>query len=165
MVKVSEDECYEDVEIDFTFLNEGPEFGDLFTICGYINPNFPPKGKFNFSCLLEHKISQIDDYFGIPAATDAGDDVSVWLYPLIDYDVADHHPGPFNGLRLSYCVLRNPEERAQLYLNLAKAIEDNFQVTLSQSVDSAKQKIEAIISYWSGEGIEVGSSESLEVDF
>jgi len=165
MIEISEDESYEDVEIDFTFSESGPEFGDLFTVCGYVNPNFPPKGEFNFESLLPFKISQIDDYFGIPFETNEGDEVVVWLYPRIDGEVVDRHPGPFSGLRLSYCTLRNPEERAKLFLELASAIEKNYSVTLSQSIESAERKIDAIVAYWSRKGIKVGSGESLEIDY
>ncbi len=160
-----EEEFYEDVEIDFMFRSKGPEFGDLFTICGYENPNFPPKGEFDFESFSEYNISQVDDYFGIEAEEDEGDDVPVWIFPLIGGEVADHHPGPFDGLRISYCVLRNPAERASLYLSLAASIEKQFPVFLSQSIESAKQKIDAITSYWASKGIEVGSDKSLEIDF
>ena len=156
MLEISDDEAYDNVEIDFTFSEIGPEFGDLFTVCGYVNPNFPPKGKFNFDSLLSFKISQIDD---------EGDDVAVWFYPIINGEVVNHHPGPFSGLRLSYCTLRNPREKADLFLELASAIEKNYCVTLSQSVESAKQKIDAVVAYWAGEGIKVGSDESLEIDY
>ena len=165
MLEISEDDAYENVEIDFTFSGVGPEIGDLFTVCGYVNPNFPPKGKFNFESLLRYNISQIDDYFGVLPEDQKGDDVSVWLYPTISGEVVDHHPGPFNGLRLSYCTLRNPEDRVNIFLELASSIEKIFPVTLSQSTDSVKQKIYAIIEFWEKQGIQVGSNESLEVDY
>jgi hypothetical protein len=43
---VDETEQFEGLNVDFSFLETGPCFGDLFMIVGYENPNFPPAGKF-----------------------------------------------------------------------------------------------------------------------
>jgi len=88
MNELTEEECYEGVGVDLVFENQGPTFGDLFVICGYENPNFPPSKNFHFD-----KFSQIDDYFGVQTLSDEGDDVSVWLFPLVDGEVVDHNPG------------------------------------------------------------------------
>jgi hypothetical protein len=165
MFEISEDDAYENVEIEFIFSGVGPEFGDLFTVCGYENPNFPPKGKFNFESLMSFDISQIDDYFGILSKDQKGDDVSVWLYPTINGEKVDHHPGPFDGLCLSYCTLRNPKERINVFLELASIIEKTLPVTLSESTNSAKRRIYAIIEFWEKQGVKVGSDESLQVDY
>src|SRR5688572_28318969 len=93
---------YTGVMIDFIFENENPTLGDLFLICGYPHPNFPPSGNFAFEELSDLNFSQVDDYFGLRNMKREGDDVIIWLYPLIgDRDVY-HHPGPFTGLRMSY---------------------------------------------------------------
>lgn len=49
---------YEGAEVDFQFGEVRPGFGDLFEICGYENPNFPPSGKFDFEALSELQFSQ-----------------------------------------------------------------------------------------------------------
>jgi hypothetical protein len=98
------------------FTNPQPMFGDLFPICGDSHPNFPPTGSFEFERLADLQFSQVDDYFGVQANSDEGEDVPIWLYPLVDGEPVHHHPGPFDGVRLEYNVLRNPVRRAEHFL-------------------------------------------------
>ena len=171
MNQLAESDLYEGITVDLIFDDTGPEFGDLFTIVGYENPNFPPPGKYDFSQFESLQFSQIDDYFGIQALSDEGDDVPVWLYPLVDSNVVDHHPGPFTGLRLEYNVIRNPARRAKHYIDCIKSLSTQLPVTLifHDSSLNDTQEIEKTIgeiqSYWSEQNIEVGSSSALEVDF
>ena len=69
-MEINEKELYEGISIDYTFIGDKPLFGDLFQICGYDNPNFPPSGVFNFDSLKELQFSQIDDYFGVRSVAD-----------------------------------------------------------------------------------------------
>ena len=130
MSSLSEDDYYEGVFVDLIFNGEQPKFGDLFQICGYDNPNFTPSGNFPFDKLDELEFSQVDDYFGVQALSGEGDDVAVWLFPLINNEVVHHNPGPFHGLRISYNVLRNPIKRSKHFLLVVKTglplMETNF---------------------------------------
>jgi hypothetical protein len=102
------DSVEETVQLDLSFSGAKPSFGDLFQICGDTHPRFPPSGHFDFQSLADLGIEQVDDYF---AVTDDGDPV-IWIFPLVGGEVVDHHPGPFDGLRLE---LGDPdqEERFQ----------------------------------------------------
>src|SRR5687768_1500602 len=110
--ELSEEMLYAGVSVDILFGTHRPTFGDLFLICGQDHPRFPPSGRFAFDQLADLQFEQVDDYFGVPSLTDDGDDVVVWLYPLVAGEVVDHHPGPFDGIRLDYNVLRNPSRHA-----------------------------------------------------
>lgn len=84
-------------EIDLLFRDPKPMFGDLFTICGDEHPDFPPTGNFSFATLAALGIEQTDDYFAVHVDVDP----VIWIFPLIKGQVVEHHPGPFDGLRLS----------------------------------------------------------------
>ena len=154
--------------LDLIFLSRGPTFGDLFTICGFENPNFPPEGYMDFQQFEALQFSQVDDYFGVRTTSGAGDDVAIWLFPLVDADVVDHHPGPFDGLRLSYDVLRNPIERSAHFVRVVEEFSQNLPVEvrrLSCGSDhvSLRREIDAIAGYWAAQGIEVGSDAAMTI--
>ena len=165
MTDITENEYFVGIEVDFKFNGRGPSFGDLFTICGYENPNFPPPGEFPFNKLDDLLFSQIDDYFGVATLSDEGDDVAVWLFPVVDGDIVDHHPGPFDALRISYNVLRNPIHRSEHFYLVLERLTNELPVTPSVSLSNIKEKVSQINSYWLNEGITPGSEEALEVDF
>ena len=161
---MTEEELYEGISVDFKFTKTGPVLGDLFTICGYENPNFPPLKKYPFEKLTDLQFSQIDDYFGVQNLSDEGDDVVIWLYPLIDDEIVDHHTGPFEGLRISYNILRNPSRMAKhLYLVIQK-FEEILGVSSSVSLENVKEKVNSIQQYWTKKNITPGSVEALEID-
>ena len=141
------------------------------TVVGYENPNFPPAGEFPFDQLVALNLTQIDDYFGIRSQMRDGDDVIVWLSPLVDGKVVDHHPGPFGGLRLAYDVLRNPERNIQLFANCIDAFLDKLPVTAyfrgTELLDSsvASNSAREIVDYWQAQGIETGSARALALDY
>jgi hypothetical protein len=164
-LEISEEELYRGVSVDYLFNGERPLFGDLFEICGYINPNFPPTGKFNFSRLEELQFSQVDDYFAVQALSDEGDDVVIWLYPLIRNEAVDHHPGPFDGIRIEFNVLRNPGHRKGHFIKVCKNLERELNVSSDLSIEDIEAKIEAITAYWKAKNIESGSVEALEIDY
>ncbi|SFB81771.1 hypothetical protein [Streptomyces aidingensis] len=85
-----------------------PRFGDLFLICGYENPNFPPRDP-RWASLGDLQFEQVDDYFAVRVY---GDEPVIWLYPLVAGAEVHHHPGPFDGLRLTYVPELHSEERA-----------------------------------------------------
>jgi uncharacterized protein YjbI with pentapeptide repeats len=83
-------------QLDLSFRDPKPTFGDLFVICGDVHPDFPPQGNFSFAQLASLGIEQTDDYF---AVCKEGEPV-IWIFPLIRGEVVYHHHGPFDGLRL-----------------------------------------------------------------
>lgn len=84
-------------QVDLLFTEVKPCFGDVFLLCGFANPNFPPSGDYGFGDLADLGIEQVDDYFAICFDGDP----AVWIFPLVRGQVVDHHPGPFDGLRLA----------------------------------------------------------------
>ena len=159
-----------DISVDLIFDAQGPKFGDLFTICGYENPNFPPEGNFDFKSFDALQFSQVDDYFGVRTTSGVGDDVAVWLYPMVNGKVVDHHPGPFDGLRISYNVLRNPIERSQHFVFVIEQLSQKLAVkvkckTATNDMRRLRQNIQVIADFWANQGIEVGSDAALEMDF
>jgi hypothetical protein len=82
--------------VDLKFDVEKPSFGDVYLLCGDQHPRFPSTGVFGFEELTDLGIEQVDDYFAICAD---GDPV-VWFFPLVKGNVVEHHPGPFDGIRI-----------------------------------------------------------------
>lgn len=175
MADLPEDLLYQGASIDISFAPSRPTFGDLFLICGDKHPKFPPSGKFAFDSLADLQFEQVDDYFGIRSLNDEGDDVPIWLYPLVDGEPVFHHRGPFDGVRLDYNILRNPARRAEHYLKCVLAFAGfgagiryrNRDADLGSPPDlsGVRADIDAVVQHWAAQGIEVGSSEALELDF
>ena len=165
----------EGASIDIYFAPERPIFGDLVLVCGYKHPTFPPSGKFAFDSLADLQFDQVDDYFGVRSLNDEGAQVPIWLYPLVDGEPVDHHPGPFDGVRLDYNILRNPIRRAEHYLTCVAAFAKFGARTLYRSreidlgsppdLSGVRADIDAVVQHWAAQSIEVGSTESLEIDF
>lgn len=164
------------IVVHLLFEEEKPSFGDLFLIRGFAQPHFPSSGRFNFSALAHFEFDQVDDYFGIRSEDDNGDDVKVWLSPLVKDKVVYHHSGPFDGIRISYGVLRRPVSTAKLFL----AVVDEFakylpvRVIYTQrdedlgnppNLTVLEEDINQVISLLREQGIEPGSKEAMAVDF
>jgi hypothetical protein len=167
---------YEGVSVDFIFRETKPGFGDLFLICGREHPHFPATSKLNFGALADLQFDQVDDYFGIPNRTDEGTDVVLWLFPLVQGEVVHHHQGPFDGLRLSYSILRNPVRRIALFLDVVHRVaselgvdviyhEREMDLGLPPDIHVLDGDINEVIRSWRSEGIEPGSSQALELDY
>lgn len=147
----------------------------MFLICGHKHPKFPPSGKFAFDSLADLQFEQVDDYFGIRSLNDEGDDVLIWLYPLVYGEPVNHHPGPFDGVRLDYNILRNPAGRAEHYLKCVAAFAPfgagifyrNRELDLGSrpNLSGVRADIDAVVQHWAAQGIEVGSSDALKLDF
>jgi hypothetical protein len=175
MADLPEDLLYEGASIDISFAPSRPMFGDLFLICGDKHPKFPPSGKFAFDSLAELQFEQVDDYFGIRSVNDEGTDVPIWLFPLVDGEPVDHHPGPFDGIRLDYNILRNPVRRADHYLKCVAAFSSfgasvlyrnrDVELGVPPELSGVRADIDAVVKHWAEQGIEVGSNEALELDF
>lgn len=175
MVNLPESAFYEGVAVDLLFVEAKPEFGDLFTVCGYENPNFPPKTTM-FESLGNLGFEQIDDYFGIRADDDQGDDVILWLYPLVGGAVVEHEPGPFEGIRLSFNVLRQPSHRAAKFVEVVRQMATKLPVRVrdaargevvpaSALIPHLTANVETITSHWKQQGIRCGSKEALDIDY
>ena len=171
-----EEAAYDGIVVELRFENEKPTFGDLFSIRGFDHPNFPRSGKFNFDALTEFEFDQVDDYFGIRNEEDDGDDVKIWLSPMVNEFTVYHHHGPFDALRLSYTILRNPPENGALFLKVVSAFVQHLPVQPfyklrgielgnPPGLSIIELDIQEVIDYWKKQGIEVGSHDALIVDF
>jgi hypothetical protein len=83
-------------QVDLMFTTVKPCFGDVFLLCGFEAPESPPSGDYGFSELADLGIEQVDDYFALCVDGDP----AVWIFPLVRGQVVQHHPGPYDGLRL-----------------------------------------------------------------
>jgi hypothetical protein len=163
--------AFDGINIDFQFNSDKPTFGDLFLIVGFKNPNFPPNSK-EFEKLSELGFEQADDYFGIKNKTENGDDVKLWLFPIIDGEEVYHNKGPFDAIRISYVVVRNDPKTAELFENTFNEIISNLDVTpifdgkriknfgeikpiLTKTIQYCRQKLK----------VEPGSSKALQLDW
>ena len=108
MPPLSVNMLYEGVAVDVLFVKARPCFGDLFLICGEPHHAFAPTDAFGFECLAELRFSQLDDDSGVRSLAEGGTAVAVWLHPLVRGQPVHHYAGPYDGLRLSFNVLRNP---------------------------------------------------------
>lgn len=173
--ELPEDLLYQGASVDVAFTDPRPSFGDLFRICGDTHPRFPPTGAFGFERLAELQFEQVDDYFGVRSLADEGTDVPIWLFPLVGGEPVHHHPGPFDGVRLDYSILRNPERRADHFLRCVQefvtlgtgAIYRNRHLPLGSPPDLAQVRadIAAVVLYWADNGIVVGSHDALAIDY
>lgn len=175
MTDIPEDILYEGVAVLISFDEPHPAFGDLFLLTGLEHPNFPPSGAIDFSVFADLQIAQVDDYFGVPSLAEEGSDVAVWLFPIVGGESVHHHPGPFDAIRLEYCVLRSPARHAVHFLRCISELSRigsrteycNRELHLGQppDLDQVRRDIEGAVSYWDDKGITVGSDKALSIDF
>jgi len=175
MAGINDSMLHEGVSVNVYFAKPLPTFGDLFPICGQEHPRFPPTGNYRFEQFADLQFDQCDDYFGVRNIGEVGDDVAVWLYPLVRNEPVDHHLGPFEGVRLDYNVLRNPAHLAEHYLKSIERFAAIGEKVHYRSRDAdlgspinpepIKQDIAAITQYWTAQGVIVGSDEALQLDF
>lgn len=158
-----------DILIDFRFRKEKPRFGELFLITGEEHPKFPPRSR-TFEELAPIGFEQLEDFFGILNDEDKGDDVVIWMFPMVKDEEVFQHSGPFDALRLSYSALRNiPAHIALLAecFNQLKALLDAdiyFEGQVITSFAPVEKKVDEVIAFWRENGIEPGSEESLLQD-
>jgi hypothetical protein len=166
---------YDGASIDIGFGESKPTFGDLYLICGDKHPSFPPTSNFRFESLSHLQFEQVDDFFGVRALNDEGEDVPIWLYPLLRGQPVHHHPGPFDGFRLDYNILRNPVRRADHYSKCVAEIAifgvrtlyrcRNKELGAPPDLSIVRNDVDAAVRHWASQGIEVGAPEALEIDF
>ncbi len=163
--------AFEGIKIDFNFNSRKPNFGDLFLIVGFENPNFQSSSK-EFEKLNELGFEQADDYFGIKNNTETGDDVKIWLLPIIDGKEVYHNEGPFDAIRISYIVVRNSQKSAELFETTFNAIISCLDVTptfdgkIIENYSEIKQIITKTFEYCRQElKVEPGSVEAMELEW
>jgi len=166
---------FDGVTVDILFAEPLPTFGDLFLITGTTHPHFPPTGKWAFERFDDLQFQQVDDYFGVRSLTDEGDDVVIWLYPLVEGQPVHHHAGPFEGIRLDYCVLRNPIRHAEHFLrcvlefgSIGARVEyqtRGLSLGPPQNLTPLTADIDDVVQLWAKRGIVVGSDKALDIDF
>jgi hypothetical protein len=93
------------------------------------------------------------------------------LFPIIDDEVVDHHPGPFSGVRLSYNVLRNSKRNIERFAACVDALLGKLPVVASfrgTEVDGSSLITNAameIVKFWETQGVITGSASALEIDY
>lgn len=117
--------AFEGVSIDFQFESNNPTFGELFLIVGSENPNFPPQNR-GFENLSQLDFEQVDDYFGIRNNTEKGDDIKIWLMPIVNGQEVHHHEGPFDAVRITYVVVRNTVDTKDLFEKIFQEFQSNL---------------------------------------
>ena len=163
--------AFEGISIDFKFNSDKPTFGDLFLIVGYENPNFPPNSK-EFEKLQDLGFDQVDDYFGIRNTSDTGDDVKIWMFPIINNEEVYHNEGPFDAIRLNFVIIRNDIETADLFEKTFNSLTNNLNVTPVfngrpiDNFDNVKKIVNETIQYCRQElKVEPGSDEALQLEW
>jgi hypothetical protein len=163
--------AFEGISVDFNFKSDKPTFGDLFLIVGYENPNFPPNSS-EFESLQNLGFEQVDDYFGIRNTGDIGDDVKIWMFPIINDEEVYHNEGPFDAIRLNYVIVRNNEETEVLFEKAFNSITTNLNVTPTlngqpiNNYDNIKKTIKDAIQYCKQElKVEPGSDNALQFEW
>lgn len=163
--------AFEGINIDFQFNSYKPTFGDLFLIVGFENPKFIPKNR-EFEKLNKLGFEQTDDYFGIRNQTEIGSDIEIWLFPIISGKEVYHENGPFDAIRISYSVVVNEENTAEIFENIFNAIMKNLDVTPTfegkriENYEEIQELITKTIQYCKRElKVEPGSEEALELEW
>ncbi|MCW3463612.1 hypothetical protein [Chitinophaga nivalis] len=159
-----------DILIDFRFIaKDKPRFGELFLITGEEHPKFPPRHQY-FAPLAPLGFEQLDDFFGILNSEETGDDVLVWLFPMINGEEVFHNSGPFDAIRLSYSALRNTPDNIALlqecFNNFREIPETEvlFDGNPIQDFSPIQKKADEIVAHWREQQIEPGSEQSLLID-
>lgn len=152
-----------EVVVDFIFKEEQPMFGDLFTIVGHGHQSFRTSARFIFHHLEDLYFSQVKEVFGVKSMRKMGDEVMIWMYPLIDGKVVREHEGPFSGMRVSFDLLRNPEKISDHFLRIHRAFETQLVMEPSLSIEEVEIEILRIKRFWENKNIELGSKEALAI--
>ena len=163
------DKCLIITDINFT--GEKPVFGDLLAMTGIENSKFPVKNE-NFLKLGSLGIEQADDFFAVPNKNDDfGDDMIFWIIPLIKKTEVWHNPGPYDGLRFVYNILRNREENVKIYLDCLETFIKFFSVSIyyrgqkQENLEKIRYDMEDTIKELQKNGLKPGSKESAELEY
>ena len=111
-------------QVDLLFSEVKPSFGDVFLLCGFANPDFPPSGEYGFAELADLGIEQVDDYFAVCVEGDP----AVWVFPIVRGQVVEHHKGPYDGLRLA----ADSREHKKLWSRCVARLETGLRIPVSR---------------------------------
>ena len=163
--------AFEGISVDFHFKSNKPTFGDLFLIVGFENPKFPPNSR-EFATLKDLGFEQVDDYFAIKNDTDVGDDIKLWLYPIIQGNEVSHNDGPFDAIRVTYNIVRNDPKNADLFEKAFYEMTSNLNVTPTfdgntiNNYTDIKQTIAKTVQYCREKlKVEPGSDKALQLEW
>lgn len=112
------------LQVDLMFTDVKPSFGDVFLLCGFQHPEFPPTGDYGFAELADLGIEQVDDYFALCVEGDP----AVWIFPLVQGQAVQHHHGPYNGLRLT----ADDGQHKRLWSKCVARIESGLRIPVSK---------------------------------
>ncbi|WP_212002710.1 hypothetical protein [Chitinophaga sp. HK235] len=159
-----------DILIDFRFkAKDKPRFGELFLITGEEHPKFPARSQ-TFKDLAPLGFEQLDDFFGILNDEEEGDDVLIWLFPMLNGEEVFHNSGPFDAIRLSYSALRNAPSRISLLqacfdaIKALPEVEVMFEEGKINSFDAVQKRNDEIVAHWRANNVEPGSEQSLLIE-
>ena len=93
--------------------------------------------KFSFEPLLS-MVQSDNGPEDFESSGDFGDDNILWIIPLIKKTEVWHNPGPYDGLRFTYDILRNREENKEIYLNCLEKFINLFSVSVSYRGEKQK---------------------------
>ena len=108
--------------IDINYSNTKPVWGDLLSLCGLTSPSWPVSIPA-FGRLARLQVIQADDYFGVRVLGSGA--VVIWILPVVDEEVVDHHPGPFDALRIEYDLGYHSASRAAHFSRLVAALAES----------------------------------------
>ena len=156
---------------DISFIGEKPVFGDLLAMIGIEDSKFLMKNE-NFLKLADLGIEQSDDFFAVPNENyDFGDDIILWIIPLIKKTEVWHNPGPYDGLRFTYDILRNSRENVDIYINCLEKFIGLLPVSIYyrgkklENTEKIKEDIENVVKELVENGVEPGSDEALMMEY
>lgn len=163
---------FDEIEVDLRFEGEKPIFADLLQICSGETANWRSTGRFNFQQLRDLGFDQVDDYYAVRSSEDKGGFELVWLYPLVGSLEVYHHPGPYDGLRLHYTILRNPASKIEIFLRVVRRFMEVLPVKVIYrqrglelgnitDLNMIEADMRQAVAYWRARGIEPGSKAAL----
>lgn len=157
------------INIDFNFSDKKPSYGDLYKMVGYENSDYPSNDDA-FLIFSELGIEQADDFFGVKNHNNDGDDIVLWVIPLInDQEVYDNN-GPFDGLRLHFNTLRNTPDKVLIVEKVFLAFKTHLNAKIffeKKPIDNflgVKDYIDLQFDFWRKQGLEPGSDDALMYD-
>lgn len=114
----------------------------------------------------------MDDFFGIENTEEEGNDVLIWLFPLIKGEEIHHQEGPFDAIKIHYDLIRNTPEVQFLFEKVFNVLRENldadivFNDQIIQDFSPVQTYIQEAIRYCKEVlNVEPGSDQALELDY
>ncbi len=113
-----------------------------------------------------------DDFWAVPAPDSSSGDFVVWLEPMVDGKSVSHHDGPYDSLLVTYSALKNPPDRARLYIDALRELTEALGGTAeyrgaplaAKTPERLRADIESVVAAWQAVGVEPGSVQALRID-